>query len=110
MKKPKSSDVTVFRELDGTEFKAVLLDDLTAAFRAELSRALDSTNRFFVGNSYPVVQVAGAASYEIKVRLGQKEPVSFPVYVKLDYGTSIDNAPDRIREQHGLDVVQPQKT
>ncbi len=88
--------------------KEILLQDLTAAFRAELERALDGTNQFFIGNSYPVAKVSGQVVVDVLPQ--QKLPAPFPVVINFEYGTSLQTALDKIRHNHGLDVLRPMPT
>ena len=104
----KKSSGFIFRELQGHELKAILTEYLIDEFKAEVEKALDSTNRFFIGDSYPVVTVTG--DLVVKVLPDEKEPQPFTISVKMDIGRTLLTAPDRMRELYGLTVLQPQQT
>lgn len=104
----RTGDKPLLRELNGIEFRAIVLEDLCTQFRAELERQLDATNRFYIGNSYPVVTVRGSIAVKVMPREKLPEPMLIPII--FDYGVTLDSALDRIREAHGIEVLQPQKT
>jgi len=104
----RPSEGPVFRELNGPEARAIFIADITVEFRKALEQAFDETNQFYIGNSYPVTRITGEIS--IKVFPSQKLPLPIPIYIKLHYGTSMETALDKIREQHGVPVLQGVKT
>jgi hypothetical protein len=106
MRRP--SEGPVFRELNGIEARTIFIDDLTAEFRRALESAIDESNKFYVGNSYPVTRISG--EIYIKIFPSQKLPEAIPIYIKLHYGTSMETALDKIREDHGIEVLQAVKT
>src|SRR5678810_979820 len=109
MKKHKQSvvDVPQFRALDGIETARIAVDIICADFKVELLRALNGTNNFLAGDSYPAVAVDG--QLKIKVLPNNKDPLPFFVNVHFILGTTLEAAPDKLREDHGLEVLQPVK-
>ena len=107
MKKKRSGDSYIFRELTGLEFKVILLESVVNEFRAALEKELDGTNQFNIGNSYPFVRVTG--SLEVKIIPNEHLPAPFPIYIKMELGRTVDTSPDRMRELYGLQVLQPEK-
>lgn len=100
-------DTPQFRSLDGGEARTVIVEKITIEFRKELERALDTTNNFFVGDTYPAVAVDG--QLKVKVLPSSRDPAPFYVNAHFILGTTVDAAPDKLREEHGLPVLQPQK-
>ncbi len=106
-KKESVLDHPQFRALDGGEAQAVIVDKIDVEFRKELARCLEGSNNFLAGDTYPAVAVDGVL--KIKVLPNQQDPKPFLVNVHFILGTNIESAPDKLREEHGLEVLQPQK-
>lgn len=109
MKHRKQSVVEVaqFRSLDGQEMAQITVEKICADFKVELLRSLNGTNNFLAGDSYPAVAVDG--QLKVNVLPNNKDPLPFYVNVHFILGTTIEAAPDKLREDHGLEVLQPQK-
>lgn len=109
MKKQKASvvDSPILRPLDGVETATVIVDRVCEDFKTELLRSLEGSNNFLSGDSYPSVTVDGVL--KVKVLPLVTHPAPFYVNVHLHLGSRLETAPDKLREQHGIPVLQPQK-
>lgn len=109
MKKQKASvvDSPILRPLDGPETSTVIVDRIRDDFKVELLRSLEGSNNFLSGDSYPSVTVDGVL--KVKVLPLVAHPAPFYVNVHLHLGSRLETAPDKLREQHGIPVLQPQK-
>lgn len=127
--KPSVTTVSHFRELSGAEMLTVVVQTFSAVLAAEVKRS----GHFEISTCYPVVRMTG--ELRLKVLPGEKLPdeyiIPFDVCLpdrqavelsageetiidtkatlEREIGTVASNAPDRIREEYGLPVLQPQK-
>jgi hypothetical protein len=106
-KKASVLDSPQFRALSGDEALPIIVDKIDLEFRKELTRCLSDSNNFFIGDSYPAVSVDG--QIKVKILPNNLAPTPFFVNIHFILGTRVETAPDKLREDHGLKVLQPQK-
>ncbi len=129
--KQSATQLAIFRELSGEEMATVIAHDLVKSIIGTLRQS----GRFERGDAYPVVKLSGKLA--VKILPGEKLPEPFLVELdvvlpgqvefdeaessgcvailagEIEYGREVgmttQTAPDRVREEVGLTVLQPQK-
>lgn len=132
MKQPSATDSPSFKAIDGSEMGELIAQHIDKAVREVLSRV---DGKFRSGMSYPVAQVNAIIriglyhdtrneipykAFDVPVRLwtfvrpdttisGLSEVLQEDVKFSFDVGRSIASAPDQLRENAEMIVLQPQK-